>query len=234
MQVGASAPLAQPQSSCSSWSEPSSAPPPGTHGLCCRPPPSLAPPAAASLSRRGSQPHARHRFEDSFLTPASGCSWPAAALLRHSEFSVSRRFFLKNYLSMAALSLRSFPRVFSTCSERGRLLVACTGSRCPGFSSCRSRALEHPGFSSCGTPAQQFAAHGFQSSGSVTVARGLSCSAACGSFPHRGLTCPESAGRVSPTAPPGKAGGPCMITSSTSYKEVEAHTGSVCCLRSHS
>ena len=50
------------------------------------------------------------------------------------------------------------------------LLLRSTGSRCAGFSSCGSRALE------CS---------------SVVVAHGLRCSAACGIFPDQGLNpCP--------------------------------------------
>ena len=127
-------------------------------------PPSLAPLAAGSLSQRGSQPHARHHFEDSFPTPASGCSWPAAALLRHSDFSVSRRLFFKNYLSMAALSLRSFsgflylqragttPRCVRRLQVLGIQQLQLTGPRASGLqrlwnsssSVCGSQALEHP------------------------------------------------------------------------------------------
>ena len=58
------------------------------------------------------------------------------------------------------------------------LLLWSTGSRCTSFSSCSSRALERR-LSSC-------------SAGSVAVAHGLSCSAACGIFPDQGSNpCPR-------------------------------------------
>ena len=55
VRVGASAPVAQPQSSCSSCSEPSSAPPPGTRGLCCL---SCRPRLPWHLLRRAPSPNA--------------------------------------------------------------------------------------------------------------------------------------------------------------------------------
>ena len=48
-------------------------------------------------------------------------------------------------------------------------------SHCGGFSCCRARALGRMGFNSCGTWAQQLRLLGFQSTGSVVVAHGLSC-----------------------------------------------------------
>ena len=67
---------------------------------------------------------------------------------------------------MAALDLRCCARAFSSCGERGILLVAVRGgfslwwplvaehglSRHAGFSSCGSQALEHR-LSSCGAQA---------------------------------------------------------------------------------
>ena len=69
------------------------------------------------------------------------------------------------YLFLAALGLRCCVRAFSSCRERGLLfavvcglliavasLVASTGPRCVGFSSCGTRALERR-LSSCGARA---------------------------------------------------------------------------------
>ena len=79
-------------------------------------------------------------------------------------------------------------------------LVAVSGGysslRCVGFSSrwlllLRSTGSRHMGFSSCGTRASVVVARGLQSAGSVVVAHGLSCSAACGIFLDQGLNpCP--------------------------------------------
>ena len=60
------------------------------------------------------------------------------------------------------------------------LLLQSMGSRCAGFSSCGARALEHR-----------------LSAGSVAVAHGLSCSAACGIFPDQGSNpCPLHGRRI--------------------------------------
>ena len=69
------------------------------------------------------------------------------------------------YLFLAALGLLCCTWAFSSCSERGLLFVAVCrllmwwllllwsmGSRCVGFTSCGSRALEHR-LSSCGARA---------------------------------------------------------------------------------
>ena len=80
----------------------------------------------------------------------------------------------------------------------GLSLVAASGGypslRCAGFSlwwllSLLSMGSRRMGFSSCGT--WVVVAHGLQSAGSVVVAHGLSCSAACGIVPDQGLNpCP--------------------------------------------
>ena len=70
------------------------------------------------------------------------------------------------FLFLAALGLFCCTRAFSSCSEQGYsslqcagvslrwlLLLQSTGSRCTGFSSCGSRALEHR-LSSCGARTQ--------------------------------------------------------------------------------
>ena len=50
----------------------------------------------------------------------------------------------------------------------------------------RSTGSRRTGFSSCGARTSTAVAHGPQSTGSVAVAHGLSCSAACGIFPDKG------------------------------------------------
>ena len=93
-------------------------------------------------------------------------------------------FYLFYFIFLAALGLHCCAQAFSSCGERGLLfvvvhrllivvasLVAEQGSRCAGFSSCGTQALERR-LSSCG-------------------ARGLSCSMACGIFPDQGWNpCP--------------------------------------------
>ena len=57
-------------------------------------------------------------------------------------------FFLLINLFLAALGLCGCAPAFSSCGERGLLLLRSMGSRHAGFSSCDSRALEHR-LSSC-------------------------------------------------------------------------------------
>ena len=85
----------------------------------------------------------------------------------------------------------------------GLCLVAASGGysslRCAGFALrwlllLWSTGSRHAGFSSCGTWASVVVDRGLQSTGSVVVAHGLSCSAACGIFPDQGLNlCPLQA-----------------------------------------
>ena len=85
-------------------------------------------------------------------------------------------------------------------SACGLSLVAASGGYsqlwCMGFSLqwlllLRSTGSRHVGFSSCGLRAPVVVVCGLQSAGSVVVAHGLSCSAACGIFPNQGLNlCP--------------------------------------------
>ena len=87
-----------------------------------------------------------------------------------SPLATTSLFFFFNfylfYLFLAALGLRCCTQAFSSCSKRGYSLLRCAGlslqwllllqsmgSRCAGFSSCGSRALEHR-LSSCGAWAQ--------------------------------------------------------------------------------
>ena len=72
---------------------------------------------------------------------------------------------------MAVLGLRCRAWAFSSCGERGLLFVAVR------------RLLI--------VVASLAAEHGLKSAGSVVVAHGLSCSAACGIFPDQGSNpCP--------------------------------------------
>ena len=97
--------------------------------------------------------------------------------------------------------LNLFIYLFWLCSVfvsvRGLSLVAASGghssSRCAGLSLSRPLLLRSTGS---------------RRAGSVVVAHGLSCSAACGIFPDQGSNpCPPAlAGRFSTTAPPGKPG----------------------------
>ena len=75
------------------------------------------------------------------------------------------------YLFLAALGLCCYARAFSSCGERGLLFVAVRGLLI--------------------VVASLVAEHGLRSAGSVVVAHGLSCSAACGIFPGQGSNpCP--------------------------------------------
>ena len=75
------------------------------------------------------------------------------------------------YLFFAALGLCCYARAFSSCGERGLLFVAVRGLLI--------------------VVASLVAEHGLRSAGSVVVAHGLSCSAACGIFPGQGSNpCP--------------------------------------------
>ena len=79
---------------------------------------------------------------------------------------------------MAVLGLRLL-RLFSSCGARA--------SHCGGFSCCGTWALGPAGLSTCGSR--------LQSAGPVLVARGLSCSGACGICPDQGWTCVFCIGR---------------------------------------
>ena len=90
------------------------------------------------------------------------------------QIIAQERFFLKNtfiiylfiYL-LAVVGLRFCARAFSSCGKRGPL----SSSRCAGLSLSRPLLLRSTGSSHAG---------------SVVVAHGPSCSAACGIFPYQG------------------------------------------------
>ena len=94
-------------------------------------------------------------------------------------------FFLKLFL--AVLGLHCCTRAFSSCGERGLLFVRCADFSLRWLLLLRSM--------------------GSRRAGSVVVAHGLSCSAACGIFPDQGLNlCPPHwQARFLTTAPPGKS-----------------------------
>ena len=92
-------------------------------------------------------------------------------LPRKSSFFNEVFFFFFLFYFLAVLGLHCCAQAFSSCGERGLLLVVVRASHCGGFSCCGARAL------------------GAQAS--VVVAHRLSCSAACGIFPDQGLNpCP--------------------------------------------
>ena len=118
---------------------------------------------------------------DANVDPWTSVSWKElenpnnARPLQHGSESLKKLkmwnllFYLFIYLLnlfLAALGLHCCAWAFSSCGERGLLLLRCTGfsspwllllwstgSRRAGFSSCGSRALKHS-LSSCGTGAQ--------------------------------------------------------------------------------
>ena len=87
------------------------------------------------------------------------------------------------FIAARRLSLVAASRGYSSLRYAGfslqwLLLLLSTGSR-------------RTGFNSCGAWASVAVARGLYSAGSVVVAHGLSCSAACGIFPSQGLNlCP--------------------------------------------
>ena len=86
-------------------------------------------------------------------------------------FFLSYFNYLFIYLFMAVLGLRFCARAFSSCSKRGR-----SSSQCAGLSLLRPLLLRSTGS---------------RRAGSVIVAHGPSCSAACGIFPDQGWNlCP--------------------------------------------
>ena len=112
--------------------------------------------------------------------------------------------FLKNflYLFLAALGLRCCTWAFSSCGERGLLFVAVRGLLIAVASLVAEHGLQ---------------AHGLQSSGSVVVVHGPSCSASTWDLPEPRLepVLPALAGGFLITAPPGKP----LLTHSLSHAQ---------------
>ena len=83
------------------------------------------------------------------------------------------------YLFMAELGLRCCVWAFSSCGEQGLLFLAVRGFLIAVASRCGAQALS--------LWASVVVVRRLQSAGSVVVAHGLSCSAACVIFPGHGL-----------------------------------------------
>ena len=108
------------------------------------------------------------RLPVSMLKPISCMHFP------FHWFYIPMDFFLINlfiYLFLAVLGLRFCVRAFSSCGKRGH-----SSSRCAGLSLSRPLPLRSTGS---------------RRAGSVVVAHGPSCSAACGILPDQGSNpCP--------------------------------------------
>ena len=87
------------------------------------------------------------------------------------------------FFFLAVLGLCCCSGFFSSCGEWG-LLSSCgaRASHCAGFSHCRAQAP--------GTWTSAAVAHGLNSTDSIVVVPGLSCSMACGIFPDQGWSPP--------------------------------------------
>ena len=120
---------------------------------------------------------------------------------------------------LAVLHLHCCARAFSICSERGYCSLQCTGfslrwllflrstgSRCMGFSSCGTWALEHAGFSSCGTQVSSYGSQALECRLSSCGAR-AQLLRGMWDLPGPGIepVAPALAGRVLTTVPPGKS-----------------------------
>ena len=84
---------------------------------------------------------------------------------------------------MAVLGLRFCARAFSSCGKWGPLFIAMRGPLIIVASLVAEHRLQTRRLSNCGSRARR--------AGSVIVAHGPSCAAACGIFPDQGLNlCP--------------------------------------------
>ena len=111
------------------------------------------------------------------------------------------------YLFLSALGLCCCAWAFSSCGKQGLLFVAVRGLLLAVASLVAEHGLQVRGLQQLWHKGSGVVARGFQSTGSVVVAHGLSCSAVCGIFPDQGLNpCPlPMAGGFLTTAPPGKS-----------------------------
>ena len=92
---------------------------------------------------------------------------------------------------MAALGLRRCTRALSSCSEQGPLLVAVRGPLIAAASPVAEHRLQARGPQPSWHTGSAAVVRGLLSTGSVVVAHGLSCYAACGIFPDQGSNpCP--------------------------------------------
>ena len=107
-------------------------------------------------------------FEASFIWKVS---LPVSAFFFFLEIGVYLFIYLFIYLFLAVLGLCFCVRAFSSCGKRGPLFIAVRGP----LTVAASLVVEHK----------------LQSAGSVVVAHGPSCSAACGILPGQGSNpCP--------------------------------------------
>ena len=109
-----------------------------------------------------------------------GQSYPWAEL-KVTKKSVSLQGFSHAIVYLAVLGLHCFV-AFSLVAARGGYSLVARVSHCGGCSYCRAWGLGWGGFSSCSSQALEFRF--------VFVARGLSCSVACGIFPDQGSHVP--------------------------------------------
>ena len=93
--------------------------------------------------------------------------------------NIAQEKFLSQYFFFGCIGSLLLRAGFLQLRRAGWLLMLwSTGSRCAGFSSGGTWALERAGL--------LVVARWLQGAGSVVVAHGLSCSAACGIFPYQG------------------------------------------------
>ena len=95
------------------------------------------------------------------------------------------KFIYLIFLFLAALGLRCCARAFSICGERGLLFVAVCVLLIAVAPLVQHR-LQARGLQQLWHAGSVVVDLGLQSAGSVVVAHGLSCSAACGIFPDQG------------------------------------------------
>ena len=94
-----------------------------------------------------------------------------------------------------------------SCREQGLLFIAVHGLFIAVASLVAEYGLQARGLQQLWHVGSVVVARGLQSTGTVVVVHGLSCSVACGIFPEPGLEpmSPALAGRFLTTAPPGKS-----------------------------
>ena len=89
------------------------------------------------------------------------------------------------------LGLRRCARAFSSCGERGPLLIAARGPLIAVASLVVEHGLQVRGLQQLQRAGPVAVAHGLQSTGSAVVTHGPNCSTACGILPDQGSNpCP--------------------------------------------
>ena len=96
---------------------------------------------------------------------------------------------------LAALDLRCCAQTFSSCSKRGILFIAVRWLLIAVASLVAEHGLQAHGLQQLWHAGSVVVARRLQSAGSVVMAHGLSCSAACEIFPDQGSTCVPCIGR---------------------------------------